>query len=114
MDAEANDPACVLIHDHKDSVGLHRRRFTAADHAPEAVFVCPGKSTGKDHQSPVPVGSDGRESCELRLCRFDVERQGDLLCDSGQPQLGLRRFISTTVDELCAGTFGTGLPMAVR
>jgi hypothetical protein len=72
MDAEANDPARVLIHDHKDPVGPHRSRFAPEQiHAPEAVFRVPqGKSTRKDHQSPAPAGSDGRESCELRLCRF--------------------------------------------
>jgi hypothetical protein len=38
MDAEANDPACVLIHDHKDPVGPHRSRFAPEQiHAPEAV-----------------------------------------------------------------------------
>jgi len=39
MDAEAKDPARVLIHDHQDPVGPHRGRFTPEQiHTPEAVF----------------------------------------------------------------------------
>jgi hypothetical protein len=39
MDAEANDPARVLIHDHQDPVGPQRSRFAPEQiHAPEAVF----------------------------------------------------------------------------
>jgi hypothetical protein len=34
MNAEANDPACVLIHDHQGPVGPHRSRF-----APEQIQV---------------------------------------------------------------------------
>src|SRR6266513_5593552 len=30
----------------------------------------PGTSARKDHRGAVPAGSDGRESCEPRLCRF--------------------------------------------
>src|SRR6266705_247134 len=30
----------------------------------------PGTSARRDHRSSVPAGSDGRESCEPRLCRF--------------------------------------------
>ena len=38
MDAEANDPARVLIHDHQDPVGPQRCRFAPEQiHAPEAV-----------------------------------------------------------------------------
>src|SRR5947208_10458157 len=33
----------------------------------------PGKSARKNHQSPVPAGSAGRESCGPRLCRFGSE-----------------------------------------
>jgi hypothetical protein len=54
MDVEANDPARVLIHDHQGLVGPQRSRFAPEQiHAPEAVFRAPGKSTRKDHQSPV-------------------------------------------------------------
>jgi hypothetical protein len=45
MDAEANDPARVLIHDHKDPVGPQRSRFAPEQiHAPEAVFRVPQES----------------------------------------------------------------------
>ena len=38
MDAEANDPARVLIHDHQDPVGPQHGRFAPEQiHAPEAV-----------------------------------------------------------------------------
>ena len=38
MDAEANDPARVLIHDHQDPVGSQHGRFAPEQvHAPEAV-----------------------------------------------------------------------------
>ena len=72
MDAEANDPACVLIHDHKDPVGPHRSRFAPEQiHAPKAVFRVPKESQPGRTTRVLsrPVG-DGRESCELRLCRF--------------------------------------------
>jgi hypothetical protein len=39
MDAEANDPARVLIHDHQDPVGPQRCRLALEQiHAPQAVF----------------------------------------------------------------------------
>src|SRR5208283_2740415 len=39
MDAKANDPARVLIHDHQDPVSPQRSRFAPEQiHAPEAVF----------------------------------------------------------------------------
>jgi hypothetical protein len=45
MDAEANDPARVLIHDHQDPVGTQRSRFAPEQiHAPEAVFRVPQES----------------------------------------------------------------------
>ena len=45
MDAETNDPACVLIHDHQDPVGPQRIRFAPEQiHAPEAVFRVPEES----------------------------------------------------------------------
>jgi hypothetical protein len=40
MDAEANDPACVLIHDDQDPMGSQCCRLAPEPiHAPEAVFT---------------------------------------------------------------------------
>ena len=52
MDAEANDPARVLIHDHQDPVGPQRCRLTPKQiNAPEAIFHVaqesqPGRTIG--------------------------------------------------------------------
>jgi hypothetical protein len=46
---------------------------------------------------------------------LDVERQGDLLCDSRTAPVGITVFhFDHQMDEFCAGSFRTGLPMAVR
>jgi len=45
MNAEANDPGRVLIHDHQDSMGPQRCRLTPEQiYAPEAVFHVAQKS----------------------------------------------------------------------
>ena len=84
MDAEANDPACVLIHDHQDPVGPQRSRFAPEQiHAPEAVFRVPQESqpgrTTRVLSRPVVTGENPANYVFVDL---DVERQGDLLCDS--------------------------------
>src|SRR2546427_8715590 len=64
MDARTNDPARKLIHDDQDPVGPQRRRRAPEQiHTPEAVFhVAQESSARRDLRSPVPAGSDGRES----------------------------------------------------
>jgi hypothetical protein len=84
MDAEANDPARVLIHDHKDPVGPQGSRFAPEQiHAPEAVFRVPqesqpGRTIGVLYRSVVT----GENPANDVFVDLDVERQGDLLCDS--------------------------------
>jgi len=46
---------------------------------------------------------------------LDVERQGDLLRDSRTAPVGITLLqFDHQMDEVCAGSFRTGLPMAVR
>jgi hypothetical protein len=117
MDAEANDPTRVLIHDHQDPVGPHRSRFAPEQiHASEAVFHVPKESqpgrTTRVLSRPVVTGENPANYVFVDL---DVERQGDLLCDSRTARLGLRCLIfDHQMDEFCAGSFRTGLPTAIR
>src|SRR6266566_6965985 len=98
MDAKTNDPARVLIHDHQDPVGPQRGRLAPEQiHAPEAVFHVaqesqPRGTTGVLSRSVVM----GENPSNHVFVDLDVERQGDLLCDSRTTPVGLRCFISTT------------------
>jgi len=98
MDAEANDPARVLIHDHQDPVGPQRCRLALEQiHAPEAVFHVtqerqPGGAIGVMFR-PVVMSENPANHV---FVDWDVERQGICWAIRGQPQLGLRCFISTT------------------
>src|SRR6478672_13829535 len=57
MDAETNNPARIFIHDHQDPMGSQRCRLTPEQiHAPEAVFMWPGKGS----QEGPPEGCPGR------------------------------------------------------
>jgi len=98
MDAEANDPACVLIHDHKDPVGPQRSRFAPEQiRAPEAVFRVPQESQpGGTTRVLCRSVVTGENPANYVFVDWDAERQGDLLCDPRRAQLGLRCFISTT------------------
>ena len=83
MDAEANDPARVLIHDHQNPVGPQHGRFAPEQiHAPEAVSHVAQEGQPGGRRSPFPADSDGREFCELRLCRFGC----------GTPRRSVERF----------------------
>jgi len=88
MDAEANDPARVLIHDHQDPVGPHRSRFAPEQiHAPEAVFHVPKESQpGRTTRVLArPVVTD-ENPANYVFVDLDVERQGDLV--NGRRQVG--------------------------
>jgi len=80
MDAKANDPACVLIHDHQDPVGPQSSRFAPEQiHAPEAVFHVaqerqPGGAVGVLYR-PVVTGENPANYVFVDL---DVDRQGYL------------------------------------
>ena len=117
MDAETNDPACVLIHDHKDPVGPQRSRFAPEQvHAPEAVFRVPqesqpGRTTRVLSRSVVT----GENPANYVFVDLDVERQGDLLCDSRRAPVGITLLhFDHQMDEFSARSFRTGLPTAIR
>src|SRR5215468_11937452 len=117
MDAEANDATRVLIHDHQDPVGPHRGRFAPEQiHAPEAVFHVPKESqpgrTTRVMSRPVVTGENPANYVFVDL---DVERQGDLLCDSRTAPMGITLLhFDDRMNELCAGSFRAGLPAALR
>src|SRR5208283_2622656 len=93
MDAEANDPARVLIHDHQDPVSPQRSRFAPEQiHAPEAVQQIALAFHIQIDKDVV------RRILALHYCAI-----------RGEPQLGLRCFISTTARMSSAlGPFGPG------
>jgi len=72
MYAEPQDAARELIHDDQDPVSPQRGRFVVEQiYAPEAVLEV--SKEGRPRGSAgglVPVGSDGREAFESRLCRW--------------------------------------------
>ena len=81
MDAEANDSARMLIHDHQDPVGSQHGRVAPEQiDAPEAVFYLaqesqPGRTTGVLWWSVVM----GENPANHVFVDLDKERQGDLL-----------------------------------
>ena len=117
MDAEANDPARVLIHDDQDPVGPQRCRLALEQiHAPQAVFHVaqerqPGGAIGVLSR-PVVMGKNPSNHIFVDL---DVERQGDLLCDSRTAPGGITLlYFDDRTDELCMRSFRAGLPTAIR
>ncbi len=110
MDAEPNDPARALIHDHQDPVGPQRGRLAPEQiHTPEAVFHVtqerqPGGAIGVLSRQVVM----GENPSNQVFVDLDVERQDDLLGDS-RTAPGLRCFISTTAwMSSTLGPFGPG------
>jgi hypothetical protein len=117
MDAEANDPARTLIHDHQDLMGPQRCRLAPEQiHAPEAVFHVaqerqPGGAIGAPYRQVV-MGENPPNHVFVDL---DVERQGNLLCDSRTAPVGITLLhFDDRMDEFCAWSFRAGLPMAIR
>src|ERR1039457_2672099 len=84
MDAEPNNPAGILIHDHQDPMGPQRGRLAPEQiRTPEAVFRVaqesqPGGTTGVLSRQVVM----GENPSNHVFVDLNVERQGDLLCDS--------------------------------
>jgi len=117
MDAEANDPARVLIHDHQDPVGPQRCRLALEQiHAPEAVFHVtqerqPGGAIGVMSR-PVVMSENPANHV---FVDWDVERQGDLLGDSRTAAIGITLLhFDDRTNEIYARSFRTGLPTAIR
>ncbi len=117
MDAEPNDAARILIHDHEDPVGPHRSRFAPEQiHTPETVFHVaqerqPRGTAGVLYR-PVVTGEDPANHVFVDL---DEERQGDLLCDSRTAPVGIPLLhFDDRMNEIYARSFRTGLPTAIR
>ena len=91
MDAEANDPARVLIHDHQNPVGPQHGRFALEQiHAPEAVSHVaqerqPGGAAGVLSRQVVM----GENPANYVFVDWNVERQGYLLSDSRTAPIGI-------------------------
>src|SRR6516162_8575750 len=117
MDAETNDPARVLIHDHQDPVGPQHGRFAPEQiHAPEAVSHVaqerqPGGTAGVLSRQVVM----GENSANYVFVNWDVEHHGDLLSDSGTAPMGITLLhFNDHMNELCARSFRARLPAALR
>ena len=117
MDAEANDPARVLIHDHQNPVGPQHGRFAPEQiHAPEAVSHVaqerqPGGTTGVLSRQVVM----GENPSHHVFVNWDVERQGDLLSDSRTAPMGITLLhFDDRMNELCTRSFRAGLAAALR
>jgi hypothetical protein len=75
----------------------------------------PRNVSQEGHRSPVPAGSDGRDPPNHVFVDLDVERQGNLLCDSRTAPVGITLLhFDDRMDEFCAWSFRAGLPMAIR
>jgi len=115
MDAEANDPARVLIHDDEDPVGPQRCRFAPEQiHTPEAVLHVaqegqPGGIRGVLSR-PRVIGKNPSNNV---FVDFDVEGQRDLLRDSRTAPAGITLLhFHDRMDEFRARSFRAGLPSA--
>ena len=117
VDADANDSARVLIHDGQDPVGPQRCRLAPEQiRAPEAVFHVaqerqPGGTTGVLSRQVVL----GENPANHVFVDWDVERQGDLLCDSRTTPIGITLLhFDDRMNEFCARSCRTGLSAAIR
>jgi hypothetical protein len=117
MDAEANDPARVLIHDDQDPVGPQRCRLALEQiHAPKAVFHMaqerqPGGAIGV---LPRPEVMSENPANHV-FVDLDVERQGHLLGDSRTAPIGITLLhFDDRMNEISARSFRTGLSTAIR
>ena len=117
MDTKPHDPAGILIHDDQELVGPPRGRFALEQiHTPETVFhVAQERQPGGAIEvlsRPVVMGENPSNHV---FVDFDVERQGDLLGDSGTTPVGITLLRSDDcTDEFCAWSFRAGLPTAFR
>ena len=117
MDAEANDPPRILIHDDQDPVGPQRCRLAAEQiNTPETVFYVaqerqPRRTIGV-LSWPVVTGENPANHVFVDL---EMERQGHLLSDSRTAPVGITLLhFDDRTDEFCARTFRAGLTAAIR
>jgi protein-S-isoprenylcysteine O-methyltransferase Ste14 len=108
LDAEANDAARVLIHDHQDPVGPQRGRVAPEQiHAPQAGFPVAQESQpgGTIGVLPRPVVMSENPSNHV-FVDLDVERQGDLLSNSRTAPAGITLLhFDDGMNEFYAGVF---------
>jgi len=111
VDAEANDPSRVLIHNDQDPVGPQRGRLAPEQiHTPEAVFHVaqesqPGGTPGVLSR-PVVMGENPSNNVFVDL---NVDRQGDLLGDSRTAPAGITLLhVDDRIDSSALGPFGPG------
>ena len=111
LDTKTDDSSCVLVHNHQYPVRLQADRFTAKQvEAPQTVF-----HMADERQPAWTVFRRRRPVWMARIRRttsllIDVAK-AKLICSAicGHPQLGLRRFISTTAwIKSAVGPFGPG------
>src|SRR5450631_599884 len=117
MDAEANDPARVLIHDDQDPVGPQRGRFAAEQiHTPETVFhVTEQSQPGRTSRVPARQVVMSENPSHHVFVDWDMERQGDLLRDSRTAPAGIAFLhFDDRTSEFCARSFRAGLPTRIR
>src|SRR6516225_5638142 len=102
MDAEANDPARVLIHDHQDPVGPQRCRLAPEQiHTPEAVFhVAEEGEPGWASRIRFRPVMNAEDTANHILVDGNAESQGDLLGDAGTTPVAIPPFqFNDGVDE---------------
>src|SRR5258708_32826324 len=116
MDAEPDDAARVLIHDHQDPVRPQRGRLALEQiHAPQAVFHVaqerqPGGTTGG---LPRPVAMAENPANHV-FVDWDAERQGDLLGDSRPTPIGITLLhFDDRMSEIYARPFRTRLTTTI-
>jgi hypothetical protein len=101
----------------KTQVGPQRGRLTPEQiHTPEAVFHVAQESQPRGATGvlarPVVMGENPSNNVFVNM---DVERQGDVLGDSGTTPAGITLLhFDDRVNEFCARSFRAGLPKAIR
>jgi hypothetical protein len=117
MNAEPNDAARVLIHDDQNPMGPQCCRLAPEQiHAPEAVF-----HVTQERQPRWTIGVlsrqvvMGKNPSNHIFVDLDVERQGDLLCDSRTAPVGITLLhFDDGLNEFYARSLRSGLPAALR
>jgi len=117
MDAEPNDAARVLIHDHEDPVRPQRGRVAPEQiHTPETVFHVAQERQPRGTAGVLSRPAVTRENPANHVfVDWDLERQGDLLGDSRTAPIGIPLLhFDDRMNEIYARSFRTGLPTAIR
>ena len=117
IDAEPYDSAGVLIHDDQDPVGTQQCRLAPEQiHTPEAVLhVAEEREPGLASRMRFRPVMNAEDTANHIFVDCNAESQVICWAIRGQPQLGLRRFNSTTasMSSLC-GPFGPGRRLRLR